>query len=84
MCYGVVVYECIRCRNRFIARFSSSEHSVNSSVCYCVCHNSFDNKLNFTRAVFHRNSYRTAVANMAFMVLSVPLIRPRIMLQLQL
>ena len=35
----------------YIARFSSSDHSVNSSVCYCVCHNSFDNKLNFTSAV---------------------------------
>ena len=45
-----VVYEhiYIRCLNRFVAWFSSSDHSVNSSVCYCVCHNSFDNKLNFT------------------------------------
>ena len=43
-----VVYERIRCLNRFVARFSSSDHSVNSSVCYCVCHNSFDNKVNFT------------------------------------
>ena len=40
-----VVYERIRCLNRFVG------HSVNSSVCYCVCHN---NKLNFTpcRSIF--------------------------------
>ena len=46
------------------------------SKLYCVCHNSFDNKLNFTL-----DFPPTAVANMAFMVLSVPLIRPRIVLQ---